>query len=287
MTLPADSHVHSEWSWDTGGPRSPAVGRMRATCAQAVRIGLPALFFTEHLDIPDTWRAEPEDLMPHQQDLVSSAGRVDFAPFDAEGYFDAIDRMRHDFPDLRIHTGVEFGQPHLFGAQAGEIVDLSLIDRVLGSLHTLDLGDGAAEPGMLFREHDPAVVMHSYLAEVPVMVQRSDAFDVFTHIDYAIRQWPTAALGPFDPRPFEEAFRAAMRSIAESGRALEMNTRRLWPWIPQWWAEEGGTTVSIGSDAHTPDAIAANFPEATAMLEHFGFGPGSVAEELWARSRPR
>jgi histidinol-phosphatase (PHP family) len=259
---------------------------MRATCAQAVKIGLPALFFTEHLDIPDTWRAEPEDLMPHQQDLINSAGRVDFALFDAEGYFDAVGRMRHDFPDLRIHTGVEFGQPHLFGAQAVEIVDLDLIDRVLGSLHTLDLGEGRAEPRTLFRENDPAIVMNSYLAEVPVMVQGSDAFDVFTHIDYVIRQWPTEAVGPFDPRPFEEAFRAAMRSIAESGRALEMNTRRLWPWIPQWWAEEGGRTVSIGSDAHTPDAIAANFPEATAMLEHFGFRPGSAAEDLWARLRP-
>ncbi|MGI5186718.1 PHP domain-containing protein [Promicromonospora sp. CA-289599] len=286
MTLPADSHVHSEWSWDTGGPQSHAVGRMRATCALAVRIGLPALFFTEHLDVPDTWHAEPDDLMPHQQGFLNDAGRVDFAPLDADGYFDAIDRMRHDFPDLRIHTGVEFGQPHLFGAQAAEIVDLGLIDRVLGSLHTLDLGDGAAEPRTLFREHDPAVVMRAYLEQVPVMVQGSDAFDVFTHIDYAVRYWPAEAVGPFDPRLFEEGFRAAMRSIAESGRALEMNTRRLWSWIPQWWAEEGGTTVSIGSDAHTPDAIAANFPEATAMLEHFGFRPGSVAEDLWTRSRP-
>ena len=40
-TLPADSHVHSEFSWDTGGPDSPARGTMEATCARAVRIGLP------------------------------------------------------------------------------------------------------------------------------------------------------------------------------------------------------------------------------------------------------
>ncbi|MFM2353577.1 MAG: hypothetical protein RLZZ608_983 [Actinomycetota bacterium] len=38
--LPADSHVHSEWSWDTGGPHSPAAGRMIATCERAVEIGL-------------------------------------------------------------------------------------------------------------------------------------------------------------------------------------------------------------------------------------------------------
>lgn len=286
MSLPADSHVHSEWSWDTGGPRSHAAGRMRATCARAVRIGLPAIFFTEHLDIPDTWRAESEDLMPHQRDFVNAVGRVDFAPFDAAGYLDAIGRMRHDFPDLRIRTGVEFGQPHLFGAEADEVIDLGLVDRILGSLHTLDLGEGAAEPGMLCREHDPAIVMRAYLAEIPVMVRGSDAFEVFTHIDYAIRQWPSETVGPFDPRSFEEEFRAAMRSIADGGRALEMNTRRLWPWIPQWWAEVGGRTVSIGSDAHTPEAVAANFPEAAAMLEFFGFGPGSTPEDLWVKARP-
>jgi histidinol-phosphatase (PHP family) len=192
--------------------------------------------------------------------------------------------MRHEFPELRIHTGVEFGQPHLFGQQAAEIVDLDLIDRVLGSLHTLDLGNGRAEPSTLFREHAPAAVMDAYLDEIMLMVQGSDVFEIFTHVDYAIRLWPTDTSGPFDPRPFEERFRSALRSIAKSGRALEMNTRRLWPWIPQWWAEEGGTTVSFGSDAHTPDAIAANFPEATAMLEHFGFRPGRTPEELWSRS---
>jgi histidinol-phosphatase (PHP family) len=283
MELPADSHVHSEWSWDTGGPHSGAVGRMRATCAQAVRIGLPAIFFTEHLDIPGTWRVTPEDLRADQRRLVDHEGRFAFAAFDAAGYLDDIDRMRHEFPGLRIHTGVEFGQPHLFEREAAQLVDLSLIDRVLGSLHTLDLGEGRAEPRTLFREHDAADVMNAYLDEVPVMVDGSDVFEVFTHIDFLIRTWPADRVGPFDPRPFEERFRVAMRAIAGSGRALEMNTRRLWSWIPQWWAEEGGSAVSFASDAHTPDAIAADFPEATAMLEHYGFRAGSTPEAFWTR----
>lgn len=285
MTLPADSHVHSEWSWDTGGPRSHAVGRMRAMCEQAARIGLGSIYFTEHLDVPDTWRAGPEDLMPHQQGFLNGAGRVDFAPFDADGYLEAVDRMRHEFPDLRIHTGVELGQPHLTGERASEIVDLGLLDRVLGSLHTLDLGDGPAEPSTLFREHDPADVMNAYLDQVLVMVAGSDVFDVFTHLDYAVRTWPVSTAGPFDPRSFEDRLRAALRSIAEGDRALEMNTRRLWSWIPEWWADAGGKAVSFGSDAHTPEAIASGFPEAVAMLEHFGFRPGSRPEDFWVRSR--
>lgn len=115
------------------------------------------------------------------------------------------------------------------------------------------------------------------------MVNGSDAFDVFTHIDYAARRWPVQEVGPFDPRRFEEGFRSGMRTIAGSGHALEMNTRRLWLWIPQWWSQEGGKAITFGSDAHTPTAIASHFPEAVAMVEHFGFRSGSTPEAPWMR----
>ncbi|MFI6496391.1 PHP domain-containing protein [Nonomuraea typhae] len=48
MTLPADSHVHSEWSWDA------PLGSMERTCEQALTLGLPVLAFTEHVD-HTTW----------------------------------------------------------------------------------------------------------------------------------------------------------------------------------------------------------------------------------------
>jgi histidinol-phosphatase (PHP family) len=95
------------------------------------------------------------------------------------------------------------------------------------------------------------------------MVEGSALFEVFTHLDYAVRHWPTERAGPFDPRRFEGGFRSAMRSIAGSGRALEMNTRCLWPWMPQWWAQEGGRTVWVSSRSLAP-VVGANV------------GPGSV-----------
>lgn len=115
------------------------------------------------------------------------------------------------------------------------------------------------------------------------MIHGSDTFEVFAHIDYAVRSWPITKSGPFDPRRFEAGFRSAMRAIADSGRALEMNTKRLWSWIPQWWVEEGGRAVTFGSDTHGPDMLAVNFPEATAMLEYFGFRPGGRPEDFWTR----
>src|SRR6185369_782479 len=49
VSLPCDSHVHSEWSWDT------PVGDMEGSCARALELGLPAIAFTEHLD-NTVWR---------------------------------------------------------------------------------------------------------------------------------------------------------------------------------------------------------------------------------------
>ncbi len=46
--LPADNHVHTNWSWDTASS-----SRMELACARAVEMGLPGIAFTEHLDFTD------------------------------------------------------------------------------------------------------------------------------------------------------------------------------------------------------------------------------------------
>lgn len=254
---------------------------MVATCERAVRIGLPALIFTEHFDFDDRWLADKQDFPPSDHAFINDAGYLNPPPLEVDGYFEAVERCRRRFPELTILTGVEFGQPHLFEARARALVDLDRFDRINGSLHTLRIGEDRAEPVTLYRMWEPDQVIEAYLDEVPAMVAGSQAFDVFTHIDYAVRQWPKEQVGPFDPRRFEDRFRAAMHSIADSGRGLEMNTRRLWPWVPQWWKEEGGKAVSFGSDAHVPRALADGFPEALCMLEQLGFRPGNRSQDLW------
>lgn len=209
-------------------------------------------------------------------------GLVSVPTFDVDGYFESIERCRAAFPDLHVGTGLEFGQPHLRAAAAHRQVDLSRFERVIGSLHTVEFGSGRAEPNTLFRQWEPATVVRQYLAEIPPMVAGDTPFEVVTHLDYAVRSWPEDEHGPFDPRRFEDELRGAMRAIAASGRALEMNTRRLWPWLPQWWTE-GGRQDTFGSDAHVPSGLAHGFPEAVAMVEAYGFGPGRRPWDLWSR----
>jgi len=111
MDLPADTHVHSEYSWDTGGPSSAtAVGTMKRTCARALKIGLTTLIFTEHLDFTG-WTAAPEDFLEHQRHLIGNDGLMQPPVMAFEAYLQSVDRCRRLFPDLHILTGVEFGQP--------------------------------------------------------------------------------------------------------------------------------------------------------------------------------
>jgi len=257
---------------------------MSRICQRALRIGLPAVVFTEHLDFEVAWWVNDGDIGEYAQKYVDRTGHVRLPPFDADGYLDAVDRYRRAYPQLRILTGVEFGQPHLWDERAAPLLASGAIDRIGGSLHMLPFDEiDRTEPSTLYRHRPADEVMWAYLEEIPRMVAGSDTFQVFNHIDYAVRYWPTDAAGPFDPRRFEDGFRQGMRAIAGSDRALELNTKRLWPWIPQWWSEEGGRAVSFGSDAHGPDSLAANFPEAMAMAEHFGFTPGSLPEDFWTR----
>ena len=280
MSLPADSHVHTEWSWDA------AFGDMARTCAQAIEIGLPAVAFTEHVD-HTVWTLDRShvDVDAHLLTFTSADGLVTPRPFDAAGYLDAVAACRERFPGLRILTGVELGEPHLHAEAVRHVLATGTFDRVLGSLHCLPDGDGWTEPGELFGRRVSADIIRSYLLGVADMVAVDETFAVLAHIDYPVRSWPVRSEGPFDPADFEAEFRRALEATAAAGKALEINTvLPLHPTIVRWWHEAGGDAVSFGSDAHAPGSLARRFREVSQLAEACGFRAGRDPHDLWGRA---
>jgi histidinol-phosphatase (PHP family) len=277
IVMPADGHVHSEWSWDA------PEGAMERTCERAVELGLPAIAFTEHVDWT-VWTVRDGELdpWPHLKALEVD-GTLTPPPFDFEGYFECLERCRDRFPSLRILSGVEVGEPHWHRDEVAELLGAGRFDRVLGSLHNLPFENGYSEPPNHFRQRPAAEVLRDYLAEIPRVVEGSEAFGVLAHIDYAVRYWPDGA-EPFDPYAFEDEFRHALRTLADSGRVLEVNTRGQFPVeVVRWWKEAGGSAVTFGSDAHLPPNLAGRFEEAVAMVESVGFRPGRHPYDQWIR----
>lgn len=273
--LPADNHVHTRWSWDTA-----STSTIELACVQAVESGIPAVAFTEHVDFTE-W-TDRDDAHPP----LEVAERPGVRPFDVEGYAADIERCREKFPDLRILSGIEAGEPHYFPTSVAGVLDAGRFDRILGSLHAIPL-DGKLESvdSALFARLDPHDVLDRYFTDMVTLVERSSVFNVLAHCDYPRRYWPAGKVGDYRETAFEEHYRTVFRALAASDRALEINTRSPLASVDliRWWWQEGGAAVSFGSDAHQPQRVGDRFALAVDIVEAAGFRPGRDRFDFWRR----
>ena len=274
--LPPDNHVHTEWSWDTSSQAS-----MTGSCEKAIALGIPAVAFTDHLDFReggDGDRVRAEGLDPHRYDRMRLT--------DIDGYLAAIDDCRRRYPALRILSGAEIGEAHLFGASAARAAARAGFDRLLGSVHAIPLGGRLTASEGLFTRLPPDEVMARYFAEVVRLIDGSDQFEVLAHLDFPRRMWPAAA-GPYEEKKFEQEYRAVLHALAATGRVLEVNTKSPLASVEllRWWREAGGKAISFGSDAHQPWRVGDRFRLAVDVADAAGFGPGRDPFGFWTVTR--
>ena len=156
---------------------------MVRSCEQALAAGVPAVAFTDHLDFTDWTDGDQigtENLDPHRYDRMHL--------LDVPGYLATLDECRQRYPDLRILSGVEIGEAHLWAASAGAMVSAWQFDRVLGSLHAIPFGGRLTAADELFRQFPADEVMRRYFGEVVALVEGSDLFQVLA--DVALVGWP-------------------------------------------------------------------------------------------------
>jgi len=250
---------------------------MLAACQRAVDLGLPGLAFTEHLDFTD---AGPGDAAG---DLGVKLGWWDaMRPLDVPGYVAGLAECRERYPSLRILSGVEAGEPHLFAGSATAVLRSARFDRVLGSLHAITHEGRMVNSARLFGVWPAADVMRRYFAELLQVIATNGVFEIMAHMDYPRRHWPAGA-GPYQVTDFEEEYRAVLAALAASGRVLEINTFSPLASVEllAWWREQGGRAVSFGSDAHVATRVGDKFTEAVRVAEAAGFTRGGDPLGFW------
>lgn len=278
MSLPPDGHVHTEWSWDT------VTGSMIGSCERALELGLPSVAFTEHADLTPWLIPEPvRPLLPdHFRVRLRPDGVLEPPELDVAGYLACVEECRARFPGLRILSGVELSEPHWHRPRADALLAAHDFDRVLGSVHSLPDGEHHLELTTV-PDRPPGDLLRAYLGEVLGLAESTADFAVLAHIDYALRSWPAEG-PPFVVGEFEEEFRAVLRALKASGRALEVNTKVPLPReVVRWWFQVGGEAVAFGSDAHEPGLVGHGFAEAAALVEACGFRPGRTPHDFWRR----
>jgi histidinol-phosphatase (PHP family) len=279
--LPADNHVHSEFSWDTGVNAS-----MEETCRRAVEIGLPSVAFTEHVDFTE-WG--DHDHPPAASAAVDAPAQIvernRVHAVDIDGYLASVEKCRGLFPQLRVLTGIEAGEPHHFAGSVAAVLAQGQFQRVLGSLHSVVHNGRLVYADRLFRDLPADVVLRDYFDELVRLIEGSGAFQVLAHCDYPRRYWPAAREGEYREADYEEEYRTAFRALATSDRVLELNTTSplASTTLMRWWYEEGGGAVSFGSDAHVPLRVGRLFDVAVDIVEAAGFRPGRDEYDFWRR----
>jgi histidinol phosphatase-like PHP family hydrolase len=117
-TLPADSHVHSQWSWDA------LAGSMEGTCRRAVEIGLPAVAFTEHADFTP-WSLGPLEKVPGEWRRLVSDDVLTPPALDLNGYKDCLGRCRERFPGLAVTFASDAHDPATLAAGFTEAAQMA------------------------------------------------------------------------------------------------------------------------------------------------------------------
>ncbi|WP_129667031.1 PHP domain-containing protein [Phytoactinopolyspora endophytica] len=130
MVLPADSHVHSGWSWDSPG------GSMERTCTRVVELGPPAVAFTDHMDFTALESCRRRSRGLRASPGIHDAGRIARSPaMDVNGCLECVQRCRDQFPQLRIITGVELGEAHRNSESAAKLLDAGRFELAIGGAH--------------------------------------------------------------------------------------------------------------------------------------------------------
>jgi histidinol-phosphatase (PHP family) len=252
-----DLHVHSTCSAD-GGSTIADYAR------QAQELGLVEVGLCEHADF------DPRD---------RSYRTLDLARYDRE-----MEAARAIAPRVRLRQGVEITYQASLEAEIGAWLAGGKWDYVIASVHLVDYDDGWAmvsEPSAVeayFSRHSQRQAYLPYFEEL-LRAARSGLGDVLGHFDL-VKRYGVAHYGRFEPESLAEEIRAVLRAAVEAGVGLEINASGLrqapgepYPGLAvlRWYRELGGEILTVGSDAHSVEHLAAGAGQALALAGAAGF----------------
>ena len=256
MPVLADFHLHSSFSGDSDAPMEEMVRR-------GISLGLSQMCFTEHMDLDH----------PVSEEL--SAG---FFEVDTAAYRETLLSLREKYADrIRLLFGIELGmQPHMAARNTAFAASWDF-DFIIASTHFVG-GIDPYSPSYFDGKTDEEAY-RAYFEEELKGLQGFSDFDVYGHIDYVIRYGRTKDKN-YCYDKYADLFDRMLDLLLEKGKGIELNTgglrkglREPHPCVEflKRYRKMGGEIITVGSDAHFPRDIAADFGRAADFLRQCGF----------------
>ncbi len=255
-SFPFDYHVHESHSRDAHD------ATLQAIIHAAEERGVREIALTSHLIVkgPDMYLSVRMD--------------------ELDEYFQGIWEAQED-TDVVLRAGLEVDYFPGEEKRLEKIIDEHPLDYCLGSIHYLNGVDIGSRKGArnFFTGRPLHEAADEYFTAWGVAAE-SGLFDALAHPDYWRKHLAAVRVEPAAIEDYGSAYREALLSLAERGVGLEVNTSSDKVGLTEFYPvqgflkeayESGVTTVTVGSDAHTPSALGRRLDEAAASLRRAGF----------------
>lgn len=253
----ADYHMHTHNSGDSDAP-------MEAMIESAIAKGLERICITEHHD-PDYVYVEPE--------------KEGMFTLDLPAYRSEYEKITPLYADrIRVGFGVELGIQAQIADTLREIAASHPFDFIIASSHLCHRKDVFFP--YFFEGRSVQESMTEYFESILENLNAFDDFDVYGHLDYAIRYAPEEDKKNYRYEDYADLLDTILKKIIEGGHGIEINTGGLRRGlesvnpdeaIVKRYRELGGEIITAASDAHEPSIIADHFEVTEAVLKRCGF----------------
>lgn len=229
-------------------------------------------------------RATPEQIIHEARsrgiNILAITDHADFAEgdscFDPAQYIPAINRLKENSEELTLLCGVELGIQAEHADACRKFLAGHKFDFIIGSMHRaceMDLYNGE-----FYQGRDLKDCWQTYLQESLKAFELCSDFDVMGHPDI-IRRYHLTRNSKM-PEECCDQLDEMLKWLVNNGKGLELNTSGLRYGLDSMhpsdrflsrFRELGGEIITIGSDSHKTETLAADFDLAKNILKNNGF----------------
>ncbi len=249
----ADYHLHSNFSSDSDTKAEDMI-------EQGIKLGLKTMCFTDHMDY----------------DFPPESG-YSFV-FNPDEYFKSLTKLKDEYKNkIEVLIGIELGLRPYLNTRYATLMKKYDFDFAIGSSHLVGNLDPYQKEYWENKSEHEAMTM--YFQSIIDNIRAFTDFDVYGHIDYAIRYASNKNIN-FSYQKYSDILDEVLKTIIQQGKGIEVNTSGYkyglgmpHPHIDiiKRYKELGGELITIGSDGHKPEHLAYDFNVIEQQLLAIGY----------------
>ncbi|MEM1486113.1 histidinol-phosphatase HisJ family protein [Oscillospiraceae bacterium PP1C4] len=244
-----DSHTHSDNSAD-------AHHSVTFMCEKAVEENVSGICVTDHCELREYREGKYEQRVAQSVFEVGKAKRI------FKGH-------------LAVMSGIELSDVLYDEALTDQVISKYNFDMVMVSQHSTLQGNDIYYSN--FKEWSQAEIsgyLNDYFGYL-LRIAKWNRFDTMAHLTYPLRYITGIHKIPIDLRDYNDVIEEILKTVAQNGKAIEINTSGLWQALgdtmPPYnyvkrYRELGGEYITLGSDSHSADTIGRGIDSAMQML---------------------